>query len=114
MCNTHSPTGTGGSHAFASEINVTNGSTAINTQYDDKVEYAAPARTLTIPHQTLASGQEYAVSTKAATIPHQTSANGQEYAVSTKATMKTSQAQPPAEQYSNVQGTIKDTQGVSI
>ena len=113
MCNTLSPTGTGGSHAFASETNGTNGSTAINTLYDDKVEYAAPARTLTIPHQTSASGQEYAVSTKAATIPHHTSASGQEYAVSTKATMKTSQAQPPAEQYNNVQGTIKDTQGVS-
>ena len=127
----YSPTGTSGSHASAGE---TNGSSVINTQYDDKVEYAAPAQTVTIPHQTSTNGQEYAVSTKAVTIPHQTSTNGQEYAVSTKAVTiphqtstsgqeyavstkstkkKTSQTQPPVDQYDDVEGTKKDTQGVS-
>ena len=128
---TYSPTGTSGSHASAGE---TNGTSVINTQYDDKVEYAASAQTLTIPHQTSANGQDYAVCTKAVTIPHQTSTNGQEYAVSTKAVTiphqtsasgqeyavstnsikkKTSQTQPPVGQYDDVEGTKKDTQGVS-
>ena len=130
MCNTCSPTGTSGSHASAGE---TNGTSVINTQYDDKVEYAAPAQTVTIPHQTAGgqgyavstkgapiphqtstNGQEYAVSTKGVTIPHQTSTSGQEYAVSTKSTKKkTSQTQPPVDQYDDVHGTKKDTQGVS-
>ena len=35
-----------------------------NAQYD-KVVYAAPAQTATIPHQAAASGEQYAVSTKA-------------------------------------------------
>ena len=84
-----SSTGTGGSHASAAE---TNGNTDSNG-HSDKILYAAPAKTVTIPHQTSAAGQEYAVSTKS--------------------TNKTSQAQPPSEQYDDVQGTKKDAQRVS-
>ena len=84
----NSPPDTSGSHASGSEPNVT----ADNKQHD-KVLYDAPAKTVTIPHQTSASGQEYAVSTKAAN--------------------KTSQALLPSEQYDDIQGTKIDTQGVS-
>ena len=83
-----SSTSTGGSHVSAAK---TNGNTDSNG-HSDKVLYAAPAKT--------------------ATIPHHTAAGGQEYAVSTKATNKTSQAQPPSEHYDDVQGTKKDAQGV--
>ena len=85
----NSPTGTGGSHASAAEAN---GNTDSNG-HSDKVLYAAPAKVVTIPHQTSAAGQEYAVSTKAAN--------------------KTSQVQPPSEQYDDVQDTKKDAQVVS-
>ena len=87
MCS-NSPPGTSGSHASGGEPNVTATTTVNNT--DDKVEYAAPAQAVTIPHQILSSGQEYAVSTKAA-----------------------NKAQPPSEYYDDVHGTKKDTQGVS-
>ena len=61
---------------------------------DDKVVYAAPAQTATIPHQAAASGEQYAVSTKAAN--------------------KTSEEQPPTRQYDTTHhDTKKDTQGVS-
>ena len=86
---TYSPTSTGGSHASAAEKN---GNTDSNG-HSDKVLYAAPSKVVTIPHQT--------------------SAGGELYAVSTKATNKTSQVQPPSEQYDDEQGTKKDTQGVS-
>ena len=39
--------------------------TADNSAQYDKVVYAAPAQTATIPHQATASGEQYAVSTKA-------------------------------------------------
>ena len=84
-----SSTGTGGSHVSAAE---TNGNTHSNG-HSDKILYATPAKTVTIPHQA--------------------SAGGQEYAVSTKATNKTSQAQPSSEQYDDVQSTKKDAQRVS-
>ena len=85
----NSPTSTGGSHALAAE---TNGNTDSNG-HSDKVLYAAPAKVVTIPHQT--------------------SAGGELYAVSTKATNKTSQAQPPSEHYDEVQDTKTAAQRVS-
>ena len=85
----YSPTSTGGSHVSTAE---TNGNKDSNG-HSDKVLYAAPAKVVTIPHQTSAGGELYAVSTKAAG--------------------KTSQAQPPSEQYDEVQDTKKDTQRVS-
>ena len=57
----HSPTDTSRTYTLGEE---TNGATAINSQYD-KVVYAAPAQTVTVPHQTSAAGEQYAVSTKA-------------------------------------------------
>ena len=86
---TYSPTGTGGSHTSGGAGTIS----AINDLYD-KVEYAAPAQTVTVSHQTSTSGEEYAVSTKAA--------------------KKTSQEQPPTEKYDSVHATKKDTQEVSI
>ena len=59
--NAHSPTDTTRTYTLGEE---TNGATAINSQYD-KVVYAAPAQTVTVPHQTSAAGELYAVSTKA-------------------------------------------------
>ena len=55
----HSPTDTSKSYTLED----TNEATASNTQYD-KVVYAAPAQTVTVPHQTSAAGDMYAVSTK--------------------------------------------------
>ena len=53
----HSPTDTSRTNKE------TNGATATNSQHD-KVEYAAPAQTVTVPHQTSAAGEQYTVSTK--------------------------------------------------
>ena len=91
----HSPTGTGGTHTLGEE---TNEATIINDQYDEKVVYAAPAQTVTIPHQT--------------------SATGDMYAVSTKVVGKASQEQPPAGEGNGVHDVKsdppkKDTGGVS-
>ena len=61
-----------------------------NAQYD-KVVYAAPAQTATIPHQAAASGEQYAVSTKAVN--------------------KTSEKQQ--QQHVDAPNTTKDLQGVS-
>ena len=59
----HSPTDTSRTYTLGEESNE---AAAINSQYD-KVVYAAPAQTVTtVPHQTLAAGEQYAVSTKAA------------------------------------------------
>ena len=57
----HSPTDTSRTYTLGEE---TNEATVINSQYD-KVVYAAPAQTVTVPHQASATGDMYAVSTKA-------------------------------------------------
>ena len=68
--------------------------TTDSNDQNDKVMYAAPAQTATIPHQVSASGEQYAVSTKAAN--------------------KTSEEQPPSRQYDDTtHDTKKDTKGVS-
>ena len=56
----HSPTDTSKSYTLGED---TNEATVSNTQYD-KVVYAAPAQTVTVPHQASAAGDMYAVSTK--------------------------------------------------
>ena len=56
----HSPTDTSKTNALGEE---SNRATAVSSQYD-KVVYAAPAQTATVPHQTASTGQQYAVSTK--------------------------------------------------
>ena len=56
----HSPTDTSKANTLGEE---SNGATAISSQYD-KVVYAAPAQTVTVPHQTAFTGEQYAVSTK--------------------------------------------------
>ena len=58
----HSPTDTSRTFSLREE---TNEATIINSQYDDKVLYAAPAHTVIVPHQASAAGEQYAVSTKA-------------------------------------------------
>ena len=85
QCTYNSPPGT-------AEVD-TNVTTDINGP-DDKVLYAAPAQTATIPHQAAASGEQYAVSTKAVN--------------------KTSDDQPPSRKYDDAaRDAKKDTQGVS-
>ena len=90
----NSPPGTGGTHASGEE---TNGATSSSVQYDDKVLYAAPAQAVTIPHQTVSTGDMYAVSTKTVG--------------------KTSQEQPPAGENNGVHDATsdpkRDTGGVS-
>ena len=81
----HSPPGTGGTHASGEE---TNGATTSSLQYDDKVLYAAPAQTVIVPHQTVSTGDMYAVSTKAVG--------------------KTSQEQPPAGESNGVHDATSD------
>ena len=86
----HSPPATSGALTSEGETK-TNTTTATNTGYD-KVLYAAPAQTVTVPHQT--------------------SAGGDLYAVSTKAVNKKNQDQPPQE-HVNKDDIKKDFQGVS-
>ena len=85
----HSPTGTSASHGLGGETGVT---TTTNAGYD-KVVYAAPAQTVTVPHQASAAGEMYAVSTKAAN--------------------KKKQEQPPPQEHVDVDDTKKNPQGVS-
>ena len=91
----HSPPGTGGTHASGEE---TNGATTSSVQYDDKLLYAAPAQTVNVPHQTASTGDMYAVSTKAVG--------------------KTSEEQPPAGEGNGVHDAMsdpkRDTEGVSV
>ena len=56
----HSPTDTSRTNTLGEEANE---ATATNGQCD-KVVYAAPAQTVTVPHQTSVAGELYAVSTK--------------------------------------------------
>ena len=85
----HSPTDTSKANTLGEE---SNGVTAINSQYD-KVVYAAPAQTVTVPHQTAFTGEQYAVSTKNVN--------------------KKSQEQPLQEQLPVDIGEPKKTEGVS-
>ena len=60
----HSPTDTSRTYTLGEETNEATVS-SYSDQYDDKVVYAAPVQTVTVPHQTSAAGELYAVSTKA-------------------------------------------------
>ena len=77
----YSPTSTGGSHASGGDA------------YFDKVVYSDPSQTMSVPHQT--------------------SATGDIYAVSTKATNYVNQEQLPSREYDDTLDTKKDNQGVS-
>ena len=80
-CLPYSPTSTGGSHTSGGDA------------YYDKAVYSDPSQTMTIPHQT--------------------SATGDVYAVSIKATSYVNQEQQPSKEYDDTCDTKKDTQGVS-
>ena len=87
---THSPPANGGTHTPEGETK-TDATTATNTGFE-KVLYAAPVQTVTVPHQT--------------------SAGGELYAMSTKAVNKKNKDQSPQEHF-NKDDTKEDIQGVS-